>query len=403
MNERVQIAQISNFIFRAEPRIRILAVASVTAFLLFGGIAPLAAYAQESLELPSQYLEDLKAYLASPEAGRDTSVPISSEELGLDPRGGVEALPFAPASLPLFSAQSLSTPAQSPTYDFALQLVSINGNIPTVPDCDHLPSGALRSFFDDFDDGEVDTGCTAEFQKFGIFEEVDTSGEPDGLLHMRSEKGNRAGGSIQHNLVYKTPFKKAVGQNFFAAASFRPDIPRPLPSLFSSYSLHLFDTPPPPRIAPEPFLPYINIHILTLPSGQPVVVAGRGEESGMVFRSIPVDLSGKTSVFFLIAFDDATDTVTPFYSFDAQTLFAWGNPDGSLFTAPLFTKSDEARLMANTFVEERTPVVIVPGIVGSRLNRVSDNEEVWPRSSTMFLSGSDDYLNDLKLDEAGNE
>src|SRR3989344_1618085 len=327
--------------------------------------SPIISHAQEPPQLPPSYYQDLEAYLATPEAGRDVSVPISPEDLGLDQEGEGGADPSAPVPLSLFSAQGLSTPTLSSAYDFALQFVSINGNVPTVPNCDQNPSGVPRSFYDDFNDGEVDTGCTAEFQKFGIFEEVDTSGEPDGLLHMRSEKGNRAGGSIQHNLVYKTTFRKGRRQNFFAAAAFRPDTPRPLPSLFSSYSLHLFDTPPPPRIAPEPFLPNVNIHILTLPSGQPVVVAGRGEESGMVFRSIPVDLSGKTSVFFLIAFDDATDTVTTFYSFDAQTLFAWGNPDGSLFTAPLFTKSDEARLMANTFVEERTPVVIMPGLFGS--------------------------------------
>ena len=116
---------------------RVLVVAAFAALLLSGAV-PSLARAQESLELPPQYLENLQAYLASPKAGRDVSVSISPEELGLDPRGEVEAVPFAPASLPLFSAQSLSTPAQSPTYDFALQFASINGNIPTVPDCDRI-------------------------------------------------------------------------------------------------------------------------------------------------------------------------------------------------------------------------------------------------------------------------
>ena len=63
---------------------RVLVVAAFAALLLSGAV-PSLARAQESLELPPQYLENLQAYLASPEAGRDTSVSIASEELGLVP------------------------------------------------------------------------------------------------------------------------------------------------------------------------------------------------------------------------------------------------------------------------------------------------------------------------------
>ncbi|MEK7110668.1 MAG: hypothetical protein AAB867_02350, partial [Patescibacteria group bacterium] len=49
------------------------------------------------------------------------------------------------------------------------------------------------------------------------------------------------------------------------------------------------------------------------------------------------------------------------------------------------------------------PIVIVPGIMGSRLNRVSDGEEVWPDVAKMLLSGSDDYLDELKLNDKGNQ
>ncbi|HEX4104475.1 MAG TPA: hypothetical protein VHZ04_03325, partial [Candidatus Paceibacterota bacterium] len=49
----------------------------------------------------------------------------------------------------------------------------------------------------------------------------------------------------------------------------------------------------------------------------------------------------------------------------------------------------------------REPVVIVPGIMGSILDRASDGTEVWPNASKMALSGTDSYLNDLKLTATG--
>jgi pimeloyl-ACP methyl ester carboxylesterase len=55
------------------------------------------------------------------------------------------------------------------------------------------------------------------------------------------------------------------------------------------------------------------------------------------------------------------------------------------------------------FEVRREPVVIVPGILGTKLSRVLDGEEVWPNTSKMPLSLSDDYLDDLKLDSSGND
>src|SRR3989344_1532884 len=80
--------------------------------------SPIISHAQEPLQLPSSYYQDLEAYLASPEAGKDASVPIAPEELGLSPQGegGGEAnASIAPLSL--FSAQSLNTSLQSSIYD----------------------------------------------------------------------------------------------------------------------------------------------------------------------------------------------------------------------------------------------------------------------------------------------
>ncbi|MDP3792734.1 MAG: hypothetical protein Q8Q89_03305 [bacterium] len=49
------------------------------------------------------------------------------------------------------------------------------------------------------------------------------------------------------------------------------------------------------------------------------------------------------------------------------------------------------------------PVIIVPGILGSRLNRVGDGEEVWPSIGQMLVPGADDYLDELKFDVNGEE
>lgn len=49
------------------------------------------------------------------------------------------------------------------------------------------------------------------------------------------------------------------------------------------------------------------------------------------------------------------------------------------------------------------PVIIVPGILGTRLNRVSDGEEVWPNAPQMIKDFQDAYLNDLLLDAFGGQ
>ena len=70
------------FASRGSLKAGLLAVALGAAVLI---TSPIISPAPESLEPPSSYYQDLEAYLASPEAGRDTSVSIASEELGLVP------------------------------------------------------------------------------------------------------------------------------------------------------------------------------------------------------------------------------------------------------------------------------------------------------------------------------
>ncbi len=52
---------------------------------------------------------------------------------------------------------------------------------------------------------------------------------------------------------------------------------------------------------------------------------------------------------------------------------------------------------------KKTPVIIVPGIMGSYLNRASDGGEVWPNVFMMLLPGDDSYLNELILQPDGSE
>jgi hypothetical protein len=59
----------------------------------------------------------------------------------------------------------------------------------------------------------------------------------------------------------------------------------------------------------------------------------------------------------------------------------------------------------STEQDAKEPVIIVPGIMGTRLNRVSDGEEIWPNFLEMIrpVNDSDVYLNELKLDDFGKE
>ena len=51
---------------------------------------------------------------------------------------------------------------------------------------------------------------------------------------------------------------------------------------------------------------------------------------------------------------------------------------------------------------KKEPVIIVPGILGTRLNHISNGEEVWPNTDLMKKVGPDSYLDALLLDAFGN-
>jgi hypothetical protein len=49
----------------------------------------------------------------------------------------------------------------------------------------------------------------------------------------------------------------------------------------------------------------------------------------------------------------------------------------------------------------REPIVIIPGIMGTALDRVADNREIWPDVGLMISSPADDYLDALTFTAAG--
>lgn len=54
-------------------------------------------------------------------------------------------------------------------------------------------------------------------------------------------------------------------------------------------------------------------------------------------------------------------------------------------------------------IRTKIPVIIVPGIMGSRLSNFTDREEAWPNASKMILPGDDSYLDALKLNIDGSQ
>ena len=80
----------------------------------------------------------------------------------------------------------------------------------------------------------------------------------------------------------------------------------------------------------------------------------------------------------------------------------WGTSAG-----PLDTVTGVANLTPWLVMDPanaRTPVIIVPGILGSVLRKkYDDNTEVWPALGHLVVSPDDAFLNDLSLDDTGQE
>ncbi|OGE84530.1 MAG: hypothetical protein A3B23_01445 [Candidatus Colwellbacteria bacterium RIFCSPLOWO2_01_FULL_48_10] len=107
--------------------------------------------------------------------------------------------------------------------------------------------------------------------------------------------------------------------------------------------------------------------------------------TGNVFNS-SLPLGGNYWSNYNCANSNSDGVCNSYYSFSGgQDNFPWIAPD--------------------LWPEPRNPVIIVPGIMGSYLNRVSDNAEVWPDFLNMAnpFNDGDAYLSDLILSNSGNE
>lgn len=298
----------------------ILAVAAVSAAVFV--LAPAATFAQIAPPEPV-WLNNSVQFL---ESITGPSTPKGTEE-GL----------FGISVFSLLQAVS-----SAPSYDFASDYVSIDGNISPVAACTQGRGGQAVSFFDDFDDGLLNQGCTAQFGKAGTFTE---SGS---FIRMASDLAFRGRDFLMHFLTFPQLFLPGRG-SFEVAVQFRPDIPAPPPS-FTVYGFFL-------QVEGGTALPNLSIQAQTAPDGQVFLVAGRNADPGRVFREAPVTLASSSGLVFKARYDDAARTITPLYSTDnGATFSSWTNADGSAFSVPLFAPGEPQNVRLWIFASARLPV-----------------------------------------------
>jgi len=128
------------------------------------------------------------------------------------------------------------------------------------------------------------------------------------------------------------------------------------------------------------------------------------------FTSFPLDtclnLTANTNYSFVFERTQPNSSNYFFYQLSGLIYYAqtrlWGYVPVNGFWQEKFGYEPALRLEGP---DTKEPVIIVPGILGSRLNRVSDGEEVWPNIGKMAnpFTPKDEFLDDLKLDENSNE
>ena len=237
-------------------------------------------------------------------------------------------------------------PPLSPTnsYDFASDFFSLNGNISPVSGCRTNQFGQTVSFFDNFNDGSLTTGCTANFQTFGTFQ------ESGGFLHMNSDFAILVGTEFRGHTAQANLIINDGGGDTELITSFRPDIPNPFPTQ-TQYGMILVD---------DLQGPFFESSVLQIQPGAP------GQTLVSAFRSAPIppgptinnfttiNLTGLTRIVLKLRFEDASNRVFPSYSTDGGTTFIpLRNPDNSLFFMPAFTVPGQTQARAQIFAAER--------------------------------------------------
>lgn len=153
---------------------------------------------------------------------------------------------------------------------------------------------------------------------------------------------------------------------------------------------------------PEFVLPFVSVHV----------------------AEIPMDFLAKYVKFPLSECITLSSGSTYWFSFEPKNLVTFGStysfysnvdqfPNSSHWQYNGFAFTGGAGWRENTGREwslklegpepppKKQPVIIVPGILGSKLNRASDGEEVWPNTGNLFFQKTDVFLNELIGDEKG--
>lgn len=258
--------------------------------------------------------------------------------------------PIGPRLNAFEAVKRVLPPAGPSSYDFASDFVSIDGNVSSIPGCTSNRQGQSVSFFDDFNDGSVSTGCTVNFFQIGTFEEANS------LLQMKSGNGVVSGDSTVHFLQFSRFFQDASG--FFEVLThFRPDPVQPPPN-FTLYGIFLV----------EPFAsrPGLSVQTSAAPDGRTFLVAGNNLTQQ--FTAQPLDMGTPQNLVVKVQFDDSTNAITPLFSFDnGQTFQPWllgGNPFSTTFftqdSRAGFILTSQARIPASSLIQTLSSPVLVP-------------------------------------------
>lgn len=101
----------------------------------------------------------------------------------------------------------------------------------------------------------------------------------------------------------------------------------------------------------------------------------------------------------LVSGFDKLQMITENYPCNIDDLSIW---QGALSQQEIQDYYNSGKSHQEYYLEEkRNPVIIVPGIIASKLNNIDTSDEIWPDIVSMGASFSDDYLDDLMLPDNG--
>lgn len=254
---------------------------------------------------------------------------------------------------------TLPPPPPANSYDFASDFFSLNGNISPVSGCRTNQLGQTVSFFDNFNDGLLNSGCTANFSKIGTFQESSS------LLHMKSDFAAPMGIEFRGHIAQFNQLIQDGGGDLEYITSFRPDTPNPFPN-FSIYGISIIDDFEPP------FFESSVLQIQPGAPGQTLISAFRSAQippGPTITNFTPINLSGLTDITLKLRFEDATNRVFPSFSIDNGVTFTpLRNPDNSLFFIPAFTVPGQTQAAVQVFAAEKFAVqTMIRPTVGGKI------------------------------------